>query len=251
MTASPAKRRQRRTKSSAPPPGAETGARNFHLLETWPSQTSNHWKSSCATSSRAGQAIIESCLVVALMAMVLFGLIEIARLYMGREVLNYAATVGARAHSVGFDDFMIYKTVRVASIPIAGQITTPAVVPVDPQTGRWIGGRPGALWDFAVTAHPNSQQYDQIEASRIPLYLGAQDWGQLQPILNYADWNKQNLNSMEIGDTEVNTSVRQDVELKFAFHRAFWGADHVQEAGNATMDSHYQLYLDSNAGPAP
>lgn len=198
---------------------------------------------------RSGQAILESCIVVALMSLILFGLIEIARLFMGREVLHYAATVGARAHAVGFNDFMIFKTVRVATIPVAGKLTHPTLGTVNPAVAQFQGRDPGDQWDAAVRARPTSTQYDLLEASRIPLYLGAEDYGQLSPILNYEDWDQQRLSSVDDGSSLVNTSVRQDVQLKFAFHRAFWGADEITEAGNVTMDSHYQLYLDPMVQP--
>ena len=87
-------------------------------------------------------------------------------------------------------------------------------------------------------------QYDQIEQSRIPLYLGAESYAQLDPVLNYDDWNDQSFNSSQSGADEVTTSVRQDVALKFPFHRAFWAADTVRESGHASQDSHYPLYLE-------
>jgi len=185
------------------------------------------------------------------MSLILFGLIEIARLFMGREVLNYAASVGARAHAVGFNDFMILKTVRVASIPVAGKLTNPTVTSLNPAVGQFQGRKPGEQWDYSVRARPTSVQYNQVEASRIPLYLGAERWGELAPILNYEDWDQQSLGSLSDGNYQVNTSVRQDVQLKFAFHRAFWGADEITEAGNVTMDSHYHLYLDESNPPQP
>lgn len=197
-----------------------------------------------STHGRSGQSLIESALVVALMSLILFGLLEIARLFMAREVVNYAATVGARAHAVGFNDFMIFKTIRVAAIPAAGKIVTPQVAFTDPNAGLWQTRTPGYLWDFAVgSASPASLQYSQIEQSRIPLYLGAENMAQLDPILDYEDWNNQFFNSYASGGDQVSTSVRQDVQLKFPFHSAFWAADEVREAGDATQDSHYPLYL--------
>ncbi len=254
MTASHAIRGQRRASLCAPP-SSVPGARNFQSLEIAATHISKHWKLSRRRDFRAGprsgQAIIESCIVVILMSLMLFGLIEIGRLFMGREAMNYAASVGARARAVGFNDFMIFKTMRVASIPIAGKMLMPSVTLTDPNSGRWSGSKPGSLWDFAVTANPVSQQYDQIEQSRIPLYLGAQTWGELQPILNYEDWDKQAMITGDNGDEAVVASIREDVPLKFAFHRAFWGADYVQESGNASMDGHYLLYLDPSVSTAP
>ena len=177
------------------------------------------------------------------MALILFGLLEIARLFMAREVLNYAATAGARAHSVGFNDFMVYKVVHVAAIPVAGQMTSPNYAGTDPNAGRWTTTKPGALWDFALTANPLSPQYENVERSRIPLFLGTENYGEMHAVLDYENWDDLHQNSTLSGIDAVNTSVRQDLELKFPFHRAFYAADEIREAGDATMDGHYSLYL--------
>lgn len=260
MTASHAITRQRRIECRTPLRQAR-GLCIFQSLETGPSRLSKDWRIAsgrdnagrrrCGAASRDGQAMLESCIVVALMSLLLFGLMEVARLFMGREVLHYAASVGARAHAVGFNDFMIFKTVRVAAIPVAGKLAHPVVAAANPAVGEFQRrAKPGDQWDYAVSAHPGSTQYDQLEASRIPLYLGAERWGELGAILDYEDWDQQGLYSQSDGAYQVNTSVRQDVQLKFAFHRAFWGADEITEAGDVTMDGHYQLYLDESAPPS-
>ena len=212
----------------------------FQRLEASRTLVSNHWKTK---ARRSGQALIEACLVVVLMALILFGLLEIARLFMSREVLNYAATAGARAHAVGFNDFMVYKVVRVAAIPTAGHLTSPSYTGTDPAAGSWATETPGRLWDFAVAANPFSQQYENLERSRIPLFLGTEHYGEMHSVLDYENWDDLHQSSVQSGLDQVNTSVRQDIELKFPFHRAFYAADEVREAGDATMDGHYPLYL--------
>src|ERR1035437_1927236 len=101
---------------------------------------------------RRGQAIIESSLVLALVCLVLFGLFEISQLFAAQEILDYAAARGARAETVGFNRFMVEKTVRVGAIPNAGRLINPVV-----------SGGPAAQSD--------------AELARIPLYLAAENSG--------------------------------------------------------------------------
>ena len=55
---------------------------------------------------RSGQAAIESIIVVGLILLIFIGIFELARLFAAEEILNYAAGRGARAATVGFNDFM-------------------------------------------------------------------------------------------------------------------------------------------------
>ena len=72
-------------------------------------------------SRRAGQAMVESILVLALLCLVFFAVYEYANLLTAHTVLDYAAARAARARAVGFNDFMVTKTVRVATLATAGR----------------------------------------------------------------------------------------------------------------------------------
>lgn len=193
---------------------------------------------------RSGQAMVESCLVIAVMSLVLFGLLEVSRQFMAREVLHYSASAGARAHAVGFNDFMIYKVIRTAAIPVAGRMNHPDFVNNGPAAALWSSQRPGTLWDFALRANPISQQYEQVERSRIPLYLGADDWGQLTPILDYDDWDDLHGSTVEIAGNAVEGRARQDVEMRYGnFHRAFYARDFVEQDAKVEQESHFSGYL--------
>lgn len=187
--------------------------------------------------------MLESCLVIAVMALVLFGLLDISRQFMAREVLHYSASAGARAHAVGFNDFMIYKVMRTAAIPVAGRMSHPDFQNVSPAAAVWQSQRPGTLWDYAVQANPMSLQYEQAERSRIPLYLGAEDWGQLSPILDYENWDDLHQSTYEIAGNTVEGRARQNVELRFGLHRAFYAADFVEQDAQVQQDNHYTAYL--------
>lgn len=171
---------------------------------------------------RQGQALVESCLVVFLVCLAFFGIFQISQLFAAQEVLDYAAGRGARAITVGFNRFMVEKTVRVGAIPNAGRMLTP-----DYQGGP-------------AAAHA-------LEIARIPLYLGADNGGQLRAILDYKYWEsiRQDDSGVSLGDGTFRYSVDQSVCLtNVPFVRAFYNDDHVDMTGLAELDEHYTLYLE-------
>jgi len=191
---------------------------------------------------RAGQSLIESCLVVAILCLLLFGMLQVSHLYMISEVLDYAATAGARAHSVGFNPFMVQKTIQVAAIPAAGRLLNPAP-PAANGVSPWATQHTGWLWNYALNNNPGSQQFDQIEKPRIPEYLAA-NWDQLYGYLDYEAWDDLSVKSTisETADS-VEVRVQQDVPVRFPFHQAFYSADDILYEGRATLENHYPLYL--------
>lgn len=169
---------------------------------------------------REGQALIESCLVVAMVCVLFFGIFQVSQLFAAQEVLSYAAGRAARARTVGFNRFMVFKTIRVGTIPNAGRLVNPL----------YEGGP--------------AESY-ALESARIPLYLGAEDYGRLRPILDYADWNTiRGGVSSSVGDGTMREEVSQTVPLRYPFHRPFYAADSVEMRGETTLDEHYTLYLD-------
>lgn len=171
-------------------------------------------------SSRSGQGLIESCLVVALICLVFFGVFQISQLFASQEVLDYAAGRGARAKTVGLNRFMVFKTIRVGAIPNAGQLLNPV----------HLGGP--------------TQEY-ALESPRIPLYLGGENYGRLRAILDYDAWDTvQDKASFSVGDGTLRQSVDQDVPLRYPMHRAFYAGDSVKLSGECYLDEHATLYLD-------
>ncbi|MCX6996531.1 MAG: pilus assembly protein [Kiritimatiellaeota bacterium] len=193
--------------------------------------------------SRAGQRLIESCLVVVVLCLLLFGMLQVSHLYMVSEVLDYAATAGARAHSVGFNAFMVEKTIQVAAIPASGRMLNPSMASVAVANPVWGTQRVGWLWDFALRSHPDSRQFNDIERVRIPEYLGA-EWWQRYGYLNYEAWDNHALQAFmfETADS-VEARVQLEVPVRFPFHRAFYGADMVPYESKVTMENHYPMYL--------
>lgn len=170
---------------------------------------------------KGGQALIESCMVIAIVCLVFFGLFQISQLFAAQEVLDYAAGRGARAITVGFNRFMVEKTVRVGVIPNAGRMINPA----------YQGG-------------PAAEH--ALEAARIPLYLGADNSGQLHAILDYANWtNIQCGAAASMGDGTFRYGVAQEVFLtNNPFAKAFYSADSINLNGETYLDEHYTLYMD-------
>jgi len=168
---------------------------------------------------RSGQALIESCLAIGLICLLLCGLFQLSRLYSAREIALYACALGARAQTVGFNDFMIRKTVRVAAIPDAGKMTFPETA----------GGPPTQM---------------AVERGRIPLYLGGEP-DMLDGILQYEDWETIGYNS-SASDLNLNFSVSQNLPLRYfpTVFQAFYNSDMFPINAELSMDNHASLYLE-------
>jgi len=171
-------------------------------------------------SSRSGQGLIESCLVMALVCLVFFAVFQISQLFASQEILDYAAQRGARARTVGFNRYMVEKTIRVGAIPNVGPMVNPV----------YQGG---------------PAREHALEAARIPLYLGEENQGRLRAILDYESWDTIQEGFHEsLGDGTLRETVNQNVPLSYAFHRAFYSGDSLPMCGTNTLDEHYTLYLD-------
>ncbi len=199
--------------------------------------------------ARAGQALIESCFVIVVVSLLFFGLLQLSQLYAARTVNTYAATAGARARMVGFNDFMVHKVVRVASIPNAGAMQTPEPAPwASPEL--WAEGRPGALWRMALRARGPRAPQAEVERSRIPLYLGTNWWNEAPAVLDYERWPDLRHRADEVFGDMVRVRTEQPFPLVHPFRALFYADDHVplrsgSPAGNhaITRELHYPVYL--------
>ena len=61
------------------------------------------------SGSKQGSALVESCLVMALLCLILFGILQVVYLVSARNVINYSAVATAKAASIGLNDFMLFK----------------------------------------------------------------------------------------------------------------------------------------------
>ena len=189
---------------------------------------------------KAGQALLETCIIMMLMCLIFFGLLQLSQLSASREILDYAASCGTRARTVGFNKFMVDKVIWVATIPNAGPITEPTVDRAANPAA--FSGAPGQAWDYALRAQPTSPQYP-IESARIPLFLGADNVGRLNGILDYENWDTISYDFYDNGGSGLGVNTRQSVPLWAPLHRLIYDGDTFPLRGDAILENHYPMYL--------
>ncbi len=172
--------------------------------------------------SKHGQAMIESIIVMFFLCVVFFLTFQYANLLKVSTVLDYAAARAARARAVGFNDFMVTKTTRIATMSIAGKCKTLSDEGYEMTTGNLI--------------------------SRSGLYLASAYEADTRAILDFELWHNGNLGwsasepGGEISELTMNVWQRRP---KFAIV----GENDVEESdtftmhSQATIESHYPYYL--------
>ena len=211
-----------------------------------------------------GQAMIESCIVIVFLCLLFLGLFQLVHAYVARDVLYHAAARGARAKTVGFNWWMVEKTMRVAAIPNAGRLTMPAISSADPALVNALTTlQPGALWDFALQSTPRSASID-VELARIPEYLASQNSPRAGNILDYEDWDTLRIDPISAGaGAAVNPGaaailtarVTQPHDLLVALGTLMSGdinglqddPGQVTLVGRYDIEAHYPLYLDDRS----
>ncbi len=201
--------------------------------------------------SRSGQSLIETCVAIALICLIFMGLLQISEIFAAREILNHAAARGARCKTVGFNWFMVEKSVRVASIPNAGKMLTPAFENTDTALRTMVETmKPGELWEETLRATPSSLQYN-LERARIPEYMGSWNRPRAGHILDYENWDTVRSDHGVISPpvpgasaSTVSVNTYQDYPLWVPMHRAFYRGDSIRLSGSFTMECHYELYID-------
>ncbi len=173
--------------------------------------------------TRAGQSLIESCLVLALICLAFFGVFQISQLFASQDVLDYAAARGARAKTVGFNRFMVFKTIRVGAIPNAGRLVAPT----------FVGG-------------PLDQLNVETRPSGIRHYLASDEWGGGDDLLRYEGWDFIGIEPPTLlADNTLHMEVPQAMPfMSNGFHRAYYRGDAVPLRGEATIETHYTLYME-------
>jgi hypothetical protein len=112
------------------------------------------------------------------------GVFQLVHAYVARDVLYHAAARAARAKTVGFNAWMVKKTMRVAAIPTAGALLVPTVTSGNTGLSDALNSMgPGALWDYVLQSTPRAASLD-LELARIPEYLASQNSDRAANILD-------------------------------------------------------------------
>ena len=204
----------------------------------------------CRGGAKDGQSLVESCIVILLIALIFAGLFQISQLFAAREVLYYAAACGARAKTVGLNWWMVEKSIRVAAIPNAGRLIVPPFQNQDATlTPLLTTLKPGTLWERVLGIVPASQQL-AMEKARIPDYLDSFNNARGDFLLDYAEWDsiRGDHDSVAPADGVIDPIVRvrvgQDYPLRIAGHGAFYSADSIPLHGESSIENYYPLYID-------
>lgn len=201
---------------------------------------------------KRGQAMIETLIAIALICVVFFGIMQISNLSVSREIIYHAAARGARAKTVGFNSWMVQKSVRVAAIPNSGKMITPQFDNTDPVLQSAIAASQAAnrplaqLWTQVLGGEiiPSSAQYN-IERARIPEYMNTDNNWRGDYILNYTGWENDHIHY------EINTDnpdilffrVWQNYTNWLGLPRTFYQSDTVTLSGTNTLENHYLVYI--------
>ena len=111
-------------------------------------------------------------IVVLVVGVLLFGLLQTAVVFSGREVLHHAAARAARARAVGFNEWMAFKAMRVASIPTSGKMLEPVFAPLQTTAPLAVKAlTPEKTTVMGTRADRKGQLYDVAFALTEPLKL--------------------------------------------------------------------------------
>ncbi|MBR4654520.1 MAG: hypothetical protein IKO72_14265 [Kiritimatiellae bacterium] len=163
--------------------------------------------------------MLESIIAMFFLCLVFFLVVDYAELLRTRTILDYAAARGARARAVGFNDFMVTKTVRIASMAAAGECRTARESSISPTVG--------------------------FLSSRAGSYLEAEYESDTKGILDFALWDPS-----VFGWHADESHGGSQADIAFEVHQLHplvSGLPGSPEAatmrGSAKIESHYPYYL--------
>ena len=165
---------------------------------------------------REGQAMVETVIVMFFLLLVFFGVYEYANLLTAHTVVNYAAARAARARTVGFNDFIVTKTVRVATASVAGECLSQDDFGDELSTGTIV--------------------------SRMGSYLEAENEADTKGILDFELWEPGKLG----WTADEPKGENAELIMRVWQRRPLYDADdeELREVrGEAGIENHYPLYL--------
>ena len=201
--------------------------------------------------------MVETVFTVILTSLVFLALFQYAQLFSSKIILTHAAARAARARTVGFNEWMMLKSARVASIPAAGRRIVPAYAGVDPAiTAALQQNRIGDIWDLALHSNTRSPG-TMLERGRIPEYMGTVNNPTAEHLLDYELWDELSVDLDEglslDGTTpshlEVNVRMRHPLLLSLSALidgelRDPEENEDIAIRGFYTIENHYPLYIE-------
>ncbi len=207
-------------------------------------------------AGRNGQAMIESVFMIIVAGLCFFAVFQYANVFAAKAVLSHAATRAARSRAVGFNQFMVDKSVRVAAIPASGRRLTPEFAGIDPAiTAALKKNSASDIWDLALRSSTRSPG-TQLEVGRIPDYMESINNPTAENILDYELWDAlsvdidepPNLDGTAPGILSVTVRLRHPLLISLASLAEGDLRDAQDERialeGFFDIESHYPLYLE-------
>ncbi len=168
--------------------------------------------------------MVESCVVIALLCLVLFMMLQVSYVVSSRNIINYASVAASRAAAVGLDADMVKTVIHYATIPTAGPIVHP-----DPKVFKAYrpeGDTVGAQWDYALDTEnaPRSERgaYEVAMADE----FHRRDYP--QAVLAYANWSPEGeadvvstFDESDYDEEILEVTVSQKLPLTMPFSRLF------------------------------
>jgi hypothetical protein len=201
--------------------------------------------------------MVESVFVIVMICLCLFAVFQYANLFSAKLVLEHAAARAARARTVGFNQFMVEKSARVAAIPASGTRLAPPPAGIAPAISAALKtGNIGRLWSIALSANVRSPGAI-LEVNRVPDYMDSVNHPSGAHILDYELWDALSVDidePMRLGGSSGSTltvSLRQRHPLLIALDALAEGRlrgaeehEGVTLGGAYTIESHYPLYME-------
>lgn len=177
-----------------------------------------------ARRRRCGQAMVETTIAMIAILIMFLALFNLTDLIRTKLLVENAAVKCARARAVGYNDFMLRKIARLATMPVAGECLTPS--------------------EYGDGPVSYAERY-----YRIGNYLMSDYEAQADAILDFAHWQG---NFTEVSATAGNSlstaTVTQHRPRLFDFGVFTGGGrddddERAEISADATHESHYPDYL--------
>ena len=175
------------------------------------------------SGTRKGQAMVETVVVMFFLCLAFFLVYEYANIFIAHTVVNYAASRAARARAVGFNDFMVTKTIRVATAGVAGECRSHNDSGDDLSTGAIV--------------------------SRMGSYLETANESETRGILDFELWDASKL-GWSADEPRGDSADNAELIIRVWQRRNLYGSadscdckDLHEVRGEAGIENHYPLYL--------